>query len=251
MASLTSALATTSPSVKPHSSSRTKSLLPVVFKLITNPTLSNSSKLFTSSTNYNSFSEPKTSFTFKSHAIPSNNNSTPCKVQELYVYEINERDRGSPAYLSLSQKSVKSLGDLVCFSNKLYTGDMQKRIGITSGMCILVQHKPEKNGERYEALSSFYFGDYGHMTVQGPYMTYEDSYLAVTGGTGIFLGVIGRVRLHQILFPLKLYHSFYLEGIADLPEELLGEPVEPNLEVEPSSAAQACEPHATIASFTE
>lgn len=41
------------------------------------------------------------------------------KVQELSVYEINERDRGSPAYLRLSQKSVNSLGDLVPFSNKV------------------------------------------------------------------------------------------------------------------------------------
>ncbi|CAD5183841.1 unnamed protein product [Musa acuminata subsp. malaccensis] len=40
------------------------------------------------------------------------------KVQELCVYEINERDRGSPAYLRLSQKQVNFLGDLVPFSNK-------------------------------------------------------------------------------------------------------------------------------------
>ncbi|KAK9017884.1 hypothetical protein V6N11_000885 [Hibiscus sabdariffa] len=33
------------------------------------------------------------------------------KVQELHVYEMNERDRGSPAYLLLSQKSVNSLGN--------------------------------------------------------------------------------------------------------------------------------------------
>ncbi|GAA0151272.1 hypothetical protein LIER_10025 [Lithospermum erythrorhizon] len=41
------------------------------------------------------------------------------KVQELHVYEINELDRGSPAYLRLSQKNVNSLGDLVPFSNKV------------------------------------------------------------------------------------------------------------------------------------
>lgn len=38
--------------------------------------------------------------------------------QELNVYEFNERDRGSPAYLRLSNKPVNSLGDLVIFSNK-------------------------------------------------------------------------------------------------------------------------------------
>lgn len=41
------------------------------------------------------------------------------KVQELYVYEINERDRQSPAYLKLSQKNTNALGDLVPFTNKV------------------------------------------------------------------------------------------------------------------------------------
>ncbi|KAE8022119.1 hypothetical protein FH972_007949 [Carpinus fangiana] len=172
------------------------------------------------------------------------------KVQELYVYEINERDRGSPAYLRLSQKSVNSLGDLVPFSNKIYTGDLQKRLGITAGMCILIENKPEKKGDRYEATFSFYFGDYGHISVQGPYLTYEDTCLAVTGGSGIFEGVYGQVKLQQIVFPFKLFYTFYLKGIAGLPEELLGKPVEPNPSVEPSPAAKACEPQATVANFT-
>lgn len=41
------------------------------------------------------------------------------RVQELYVYEINERDRQSPAYLRLSQKNTNALGDLVPFTNKV------------------------------------------------------------------------------------------------------------------------------------
>jgi allene oxide cyclase len=44
----------------------------------------------------------------------------PTKVQELYVYEINERDRESPAYLRLSAKQTENaLGDLVPFTNKV------------------------------------------------------------------------------------------------------------------------------------
>jgi hypothetical protein len=44
----------------------------------------------------------------------------PTKVQELYVYELNERDRESPAYLRLSAKqSENALGDLVPFTNKV------------------------------------------------------------------------------------------------------------------------------------
>lgn len=172
------------------------------------------------------------------------------KVQELYVYEINERDRGSPAYLRLSQKEVNSLGDLVPFSNKLYSGDLQKRLGITAGLCVLIQHLPEKKGDRYEAMYSFYFGDYGHISVQGAYLTYEDTYLAVTGGSGVFEGVYGTVKLQQIVFPFKLFYTFYLKGIKDLPAELVVKPLAPTPSVEPSPAAKAAEPQATVSNFT-
>lgn len=176
--------------------------------------------------------------------------SIPTKEQELYVYEINERDRGSPAYLRLSQNRVNSLGDLVPFTNKLYSGDLQKRLGITAGLCILIQHVPEKKGDRYEACYSFYFGDYGHMSVQGPYLTYDDTWLTVTGGTGVFEGAYGKVRLQQLIFPFKIFYTFYLKGIKDLPIELVFKPVPPSPAVEPSPAAKACEPHAVAPNFT-
>ncbi|KAG8382936.1 hypothetical protein BUALT_Bualt05G0131700 [Buddleja alternifolia] len=172
------------------------------------------------------------------------------KVQELYVYEINERDRRSPAYLPLSQKETHSIGDLVPFSNKLYSGDLQKRLGITAGLCVLIQNLQEKNGDRYEATYSFYFGDYGHISVQGAYLTYEDTCLAVTGGSGAFEGVYGTVKLQQIVFPFKLFYSFSLKGIKDLPAELVVKPVAPTPSVEPSAAAKAAEPQATLPNFT-
>ncbi|CAH9062474.1 unnamed protein product [Cuscuta europaea] len=172
------------------------------------------------------------------------------KVQELCVYEINERDRRSPAYLRLSYNKVNSLGDLVPFTNKLYSGDLQKRIGITAGICILIKHEEEKCGDRYEAVYSFYFGDYGSIAVQGPYLTYEESFLAVTGGTGIFEGVSGQVKLQQLVYPFKLFYTFYLKGIKDLPAELTAPAVPPTPTVEPSPAAKACDPTATISNFT-
>ncbi|KAL3527067.1 hypothetical protein ACH5RR_011723 [Cinchona calisaya] len=206
------------------------------------------SKNFSLTTAAASASASNRSFTCKSQSSPSD--SSPTKVQELNVYEINERDRGSPAYLRLSQKTVNSLGDLVPFSNKVYTGDLQTRVGITAGICILIKNEPEKKGDRYEAIFSFYFGDYGHIAVQGPYLTFEDTYLAVTGGSGIFEGVSGQVKLQQLVFPFKLFYTFYLKGIPDLPSELLGTPVTPSPTVEPSAAAKACEPGATISNFT-
>lgn len=176
--------------------------------------------------------------------------STPPKVQELHVYELNEGDRNSPAVLKLGKKPELCLGDLIPFTNKLYTGDLTKRVGITAGLCVLIQHEPEKNGDRFEAAYSFYFGDYGHLSVQGPYLTYEDTYLAITGGSGIFEGAYGQVKLRQLVYPTKLFYTFYLKGIADLPAELTGKPVEPSPDVKPSPAALAAEPSGTIRNFT-
>ncbi|GLT91760.1 hypothetical protein SLE2022_096330 [Rubroshorea leprosula] len=217
-----------------------------------------SDRLKISSTHRRSFSARRsskqvatTAFFFNKPKASAPDASRPTKVQELHVYEINEKDRGSPAILKLSQKPVNSLGDLVPFSNKVYSGDLQKRLGVTAGICILIQHKPEKKGDRYEAVFSFYFGDYGHISVQGAYLTYEDTYLAVTGGSGIFEGVYGQVKLQQLVFPYKLFYTFYLKGIPDLPAELLGTPVPPSPSVEPSPAAKATEPHGTIPNFTD
>ncbi|XP_038694948.1 allene oxide cyclase, chloroplastic-like [Tripterygium wilfordii] len=175
----------------------------------------------------------------------------PTKIQELTVYEINERDRSSPAVLKLSQKPVNALGDLVPFTNKLYSGDLKKRLGITAGLCVLIQHVPEKKGDRYEAIYSFYFGDYGQISVQGSYLTHQDTFLAVTGGTGIFEGVYGQVKLQQLVFPFKLFYTFYLKGIADLPADLVWTSVPPAPTIEPSSNAKALEPNACIPNFTD
>ncbi|KAJ9173086.1 hypothetical protein P3X46_016260 [Hevea brasiliensis] len=251
MACSTSSLSTIS-SVKVTSPSRSNSAATVPtksvvlpFKIAT-PSLTHLSK----TSSFNHFSVPKRSFLCRSQAA-SSDDARPAKVQELYVYEINERDRGSPAYLRLSQKEVNSLGDLVPFSNKLYTGDLKKRIGITAGICVLIQNKPEMKGDRYEAIYSFYFGEYGHISVQGSYLTYEDTYLAVTGGTGIFEGVTGQVKLRQIVFPFKLFYTFYLKGIKELPEELLSNPIEPHPAVEAHPDAKACHPHAAVPNFTD
>lgn len=146
---------------------------------------------------------------------------------------------------------MNSLGDLVPFSNKVYSGDLEKRLGITTGLCVLIKHVPEKKGDRYEAIYSFYFGDYGHISVQGPYLTYQDTYLAVTGGSGIFQGVYGQVKLQQLVFPFKLFYTFYLKGIPDLPKELLGKHVDPSPDIEPSPAAKATESDAVIPNFTD
>ena len=49
---------------------------------------------------------------------------------------------------------------------QLYDGSLRIRLGITAGLCVLIKNYPEKGGVRYEAIYSFYFGDYGHISVQ-------------------------------------------------------------------------------------
>ncbi|KAL9226561.1 hypothetical protein vseg_002358 [Gypsophila vaccaria] len=211
-----------------------------------------SKKNFTKNLKLNSLH--RRSFTCKNQANSSSDRSpNEGRVQNFSVYELNHRDRESPAILKLSKKTdVFALGDLVPFTNTLYSGDLQKRLGITAGLCILIQNKPEKKGDRYEAVYSFYFGDYGHLSIQGPYLTYEDSYLTVTGGTGIFEGAYGKVLLHQIVYPFKIFYTFYLKGLkADLPDVLVGTPVEPRPDVEPSPAAKGVLPEGVIPNYTD
>ncbi|KAI3785264.1 hypothetical protein L1987_44380 [Smallanthus sonchifolius] len=215
------------------------------FKTSINPAFSQ--KL---TTNVNVSAIRKT-FSVKSQSNQSDS-SRPANVHQLCVYEINERDRGSPAYLRLGEKRVNSLGDLVPFTNKVYSADLQTRLGITAGICILIKNMPETKGDRYEAIYSFHLGDYGQIAVQGAYVTTEDTYLSVTGGTGIFAGAYGQVKLQQLVFPFKLFYTFYLQGLsADLPPELLVTPVPPSPAVEASPAAKAAEPGATAPNYSD
>lgn len=86
--------------------------------------------------------------------------------------------------------------------------------------------------------------------MQGPYITYQDSYLAITGGSGIFAGCYGQVKLQQIIFPFKLFYTFYLQGIQSLPDELLKPAVTPSLSVAPTQAAKDCQPGSVAPNFT-
>ncbi|KAF5479866.1 hypothetical protein F2P56_000652 [Juglans regia] len=235
MASLTSAPITISTFKKLPSIGSLPTASPTVKTLqlkLTNPALSQSLKIHSTPPKSPNFLLPRRLLTCKSHDDQSGS-AIPAEVQELHVYEINDLDRGSPAVLRLSQKPVNSLGDLVPFTNKLFTGDLKKQLGITQGLCVLIENKPEKKGDRFEATYSFNFGDYGHMAVRGQYLTYEDTYLSVVGGSGIFEGVYGQVKLEQIVYPFKIFYTFYLRGIKDLPVELLGKPVEPNRTIDP------------------
>ncbi|KAH8935920.1 hypothetical protein BDL97_17G056100 [Sphagnum fallax] len=75
------------------------------------------------------------------------------EAQTFSVYELNEFDRDSPAFLEFSRQTVNkvdpdtgahihALGDQVAFTNKLHDGSLKLRLGITAGICLLMKHYP-------------------------------------------------------------------------------------------------------------
>ncbi|BBN16430.1 allene oxide cyclase [Marchantia polymorpha subsp. ruderalis] len=145
--------------------------------------------------------------------------------QVMGVFEFNEGDRNSPFVVKNNAKlPVLCIGDFVPYSNKVYDCTGKKYLGISSGLCTVVEHHYESGGDLYETVMSHYMGSYGHLSCQGPYKTYGDTEMVVTGGTGIFKGARGYVKCHNIAGPLKLLYTYYLTGIPKLPSELTQTP---------------------------
>ncbi|KAL3682369.1 hypothetical protein R1sor_000391 [Riccia sorocarpa] len=146
--------------------------------------------------------------------------------QVMALFEFNEGDKGSPFLVKNNKTSqVPCIGDLVPYSNKVYDSTGKKYLGRSAGLCVEVLHDSASGGDLFETTMSHYVGDYGHLSSQGPYLTYADSEMAVTGGSGIFRGARGWVHCHNIEGPLKLIYTYHLKGIAKLPAELTQPPV--------------------------
>ncbi|KAI3665516.1 hypothetical protein L6452_44143 [Arctium lappa] len=195
---------------------------------------------------FTSFVKPSATAASATSAAPDHlsfkNSTTPLPFKKLSTTNASDKCRSFTVKNQITHRNLQ---------DPLYTADLQTRLGITAGISILIRNMPEKKGDRYEAICSFHLGDYGIITVQGAYVTTEDTYLSVTGGTGIFTGAYGQVRLQQLVFPFKVLYTFHLQGLAaDLPPELLVPTVPPTPEVEASPAAKACEPGATCANYT-
>lgn len=193
------------------------------------------------------------------------------KKQTFTVYELNEFDRDSPAFLELSRQSVnrtdpvtgehvKALGDQVPFTNKLYDSSLRTRLGITTGICLHMKQypgrgAPELHGlpfftpDHYETIMSWHLGDMGHISGMGPFINFQDTLMGVTGGTGFFAEARGVVRLHPIT-PFKFMYTFTLTGIPKLPEVLTKELVVPGFGVEAHADAVQGKPESTLANFT-
>lgn len=83
-----------------------------------------------------------------------------------------------------------SAGDILTFTNEIFDKGNSTKLGTDSGWCI--RTAPGKSWECFWTLSL----EKGSITVHGPFLDSGDSVLAITGGTGQYVGASGEMKLH-------------------------------------------------------
>ncbi len=83
-----------------------------------------------------------------------------------------------------------AIGDMIAFGNPVYDQDNQRQVGTDQGGC--VRAVP---GQSYECAWTVILAN-GQLSVEGPFNDSGDSVLAVTGGTGAYIGAQGEMALH-------------------------------------------------------
>ena len=83
-----------------------------------------------------------------------------------------------------------NVGDMLTFSNPIFDAANAKSIGSDQGFCVRLVI-----GKTYECHFTVLLGD-GQIVVDGPFYDSADSMMAVTGGTGVYTGARGEMKLH-------------------------------------------------------
>jgi hypothetical protein len=83
-----------------------------------------------------------------------------------------------------------SLGDLLVFANAIYDSANRVEVGRDQGYCVRVAV-----GKSWECFWTLILKD-GQITSEGPFYDSGDSLMAITGGTGNYVGAQGSVRVH-------------------------------------------------------
>lgn len=85
-----------------------------------------------------------------------------------------------------------SLGDLLAFADPLFDPTTKKQIGMDQGSCMRVII-----GKTWECSWTVILAG-GAITAEGPFVGPADSTLAVTGGTGQYVGAKGSMLIHAL-----------------------------------------------------
>jgi hypothetical protein len=81
-------------------------------------------------------------------------------------------------------------GNLLTFANPVFDAANKRQLGSDQGFCVRVAV-----AKSWECLWTVTLAG-GQITVEGPFLDQGDSLLAVTGGTGKYLGAKGSLKLH-------------------------------------------------------
>jgi len=92
-----------------------------------------------------------------------------------------------------------SLGDLIVFANPLYEADSTKSVGTSRGFCVRTEV-----GVGWQCTFSLELPK-GSCIVEGHYPDSGEAQFAVVGGTGLYTGAHGTLRVH----PRDSAHSTY------------------------------------------
>jgi allene oxide cyclase len=84
-----------------------------------------------------------------------------------------------------------SVGDLLTFANPVYDAANKMQLGNDQGYCVRVIV-----GKSWECFWTLLLSG-GQITIEGPLHDEGDSLMAVTGGTGQYLGAKGVVKVHS------------------------------------------------------
>jgi hypothetical protein len=111
--------------------------------------------------------------------------ATPALAGQLTVVEHAATD----ATASVG-KAKDNAGDILTFANPVFDAANKKQVGADNGFCIRTVV-----GKAYECHWTLSLKD-GQITTDGPFHDAGDSTLAVTGGTGKYIGAKGEMLLH-------------------------------------------------------
>jgi hypothetical protein len=87
--------------------------------------------------------------------------------------------------------SGDTVGDILTFANEVYDEANTTKVGTDNGWCVRTVV-----GKAWECFWTMSLAD-GQITVEGPFLDAGDSTLAITGGTGAYVGVSGEMKLHS------------------------------------------------------
>jgi len=83
-----------------------------------------------------------------------------------------------------------SVGDVLTFANPVFDKANRTKVGTDQGYCVRTVA-----GKSWECMWTLSLKD-GQLTVEGPFLDAGDSVLAITGGTGRYVGARGQMKLH-------------------------------------------------------